>query len=243
VQHREFIARFELDSTGVAQAAEGHLSSAVSACPGWDVGDVVGHLGGVYSWAAGAVRGGGERPPGRESPPGDRSELLGWFGQQRAELLRAFADHGESDHSWVFMSSSPQVVGWWARRQTFESTIHRFDVEAATGCAPTPLDPLVSVEGVDEYLTQFLPRVLSHNPVDALHGTFHAHATDAEGEWSLDFATPGLTRREHSKADTAIRGPAGGLFLWMWNRLTPEQAGLTTFGDESVIEAFDQVRL
>jgi uncharacterized protein (TIGR03083 family) len=225
----------------VADSAEGHIRSPVAGCPGWDVGDVVAHLGGVYGWAASVVQAAGARPDVQDSPP-ERSALLAWFAERREELLRTLAGHGPEDPAWVFISSSPQNVGWWAHRQAFETTVHRFDVEAAAGCPPAEIDPALAVEGIDEFLTQFLPRVLGRSPVEGLQGTFHVHCTDAEGEWSLDFAEATLTRREHSKADTAVRGPASGLYLWMWNRLTAEQAGVEVFGDTSVVDSWSQVR-
>jgi uncharacterized protein (TIGR03083 family) len=227
----------------MATAAKGGLSWPVGSCPGWEVKDVVGHLGSVYAWAASAVAGGGERPGPMEAAPEDEGALLPWFVQNRDALLASFGGRAADDKAWVFVSASPQTVGWWARRQALESAVHRFDVESGVGADVSPIDPDLAVEGCDEYLTLFLPRILGRNPVAALVGTFHVHATDAAGEWSLDFSEPGLTKREHSKADTAVRGPAAGLYLWMWNRLTPEQAGLEVFGDGSVVAAWREVQM
>jgi uncharacterized protein (TIGR03083 family) len=178
-----------------------------------------------------------------EAPPQERGELTAWFSEKRESLLDALSTHGEHEPAWVFVSSSPQVVGWWARRQALETSVHRFDLEAASGRDPAPVEAELAVTGVDEFLNLFLPRILSRSPVEGLRGSFHVHATDAPGEWSLDLAQPGLTRREHSKADTAVRGPASGLYLWMWNRVTPERGGLEVFGDASVIEAWRDVRM
>ncbi len=88
-------------------------------------------------------------------------------------------------------------------------------------------------------LADFLPRALAANPAEALTGTLHLHATDTPGEWWLDFGAEGLaTRREHAKADTAVRGPASGLYLWLWNRQTPEAAGLEVFGRVETADAW-----
>jgi uncharacterized protein (TIGR03083 family) len=237
-----FVRALASDSSALASAAVGSLTSSVPFCPGWQVGDVIGHLGGVYSWATSAVEAAGERPSGPESPPDDPSEVLAWFGEKREALLASFESHRDSDPAWVFISASPQTAGWWVRRQAFETAIHLFDVESAAKRDPSPVDPAFATEGVDEFLTQQLPRLLARAPVEGLHGTFHLHATDAPGEWSLDFSQPSLTRREHSKADSAVRGPAGGLFRWIWNRQTPEEAGLEVFGDPSVVAAWREVR-
>jgi uncharacterized protein (TIGR03083 family) len=237
-----FVGALASDSSATASTAVGSLSSSVPSCPGWEIADVIGHLGGVYSWATSAVEGGGERPAGPQSPPGDPSELLSWFGEKREAMLASFRNHRDTDPAWVFISASPQTVGWWVRRQAFETAIHLFDVESAAKRDLSRVDPAFAAEGIDEFLTQHLPRLLARAPVERLRGTFHLHATDAPGEWSLDFSQPGLTRREHSKADTALRGPASGLFHWVWNRQTPEEAGVEVFGDRSVTAAWREVR-
>jgi uncharacterized protein (TIGR03083 family) len=242
VEHAELVAALDHESRLAAQGAQGSLDSPVVTCPGWKVSDVIGHLGGVYSWASAAVASGGERPSGRQSPPEDPDALLPWFMEMREGLLGEFASHDEGDPAWVFASAAPHTVGWWARRQALETAIHRYDIEKGAGRSISAVDPALAVEGVDEFLTLFLPIRLSHSPVESLRGTFHAHSTDAPGEWSLDFAEPDLTRREHSKADTAIRGPAAGLFLWAWNRVTPEEGGLEAFGDPAVISAWRELK-
>jgi predicted lipid carrier protein YhbT len=120
--------------------------------------------------------------------------------------------------------------------------VHRFDAQSATG-TPDPLAPALAAEGIDEYLTGLLPRIARRQPLEGLAGTFHAHTTDTEGEWVLDFGAEGLSvRREHAKADTAVRGPASGLYLWMLNRQSVDEAGLEVFGDRSVIDAWRNLR-
>jgi hypothetical protein len=119
--------------------------------------------------------------------------------------------------------------------------------------APSDAGPIaaeLAVRGVDEFLADFLPRAFSAHPTapattGALTGTLHLHATDTPGEWWLDFAAEGLaTRREHAKADTAVRGPASGLYLWLWNRQAPEAAGLVVFGRAETVGAWpDAVKL
>ena len=41
-----------------------------------------------------------------------------------------------------------------------------------------------------------------------------------------------------------MRGPASGLYLWLWNRQTPEAAGLEVFGRVETAAAWpDAVKL
>ena len=86
-----FLSALELESSRMAGVAEGGLSRPVGSCPGWEVKDVVGHLGSVYAWAASAVAGGGERPGPMEAAPEDEGALLPWFVHNRDALLASFA--------------------------------------------------------------------------------------------------------------------------------------------------------
>jgi uncharacterized protein (TIGR03083 family) len=190
------------------------------------------------------VQAGGERPSGEraKAPSGDE-ELMTWFDELFGRVQEELGGRDPDAPAWSFVWSSGQNVGWWQRRQAQETAVHRYDVEAAAGSAQ-PLDAHLAADGVDEFLTVFLPGVLEHRPVEGLHGTLHLHANDTPGEWWLDLDSPDTpARREHAKADTAIRGPASGLDLFLWNRLSVQAAGLETFGDPGVVASFRHLKL
>jgi uncharacterized protein (TIGR03083 family) len=235
----EYVGSVKTDSTALAQAAARQLERPVPTCPDWTVADLVGHMGSVYGWVSGILAAAGEPPAGGgPTPPSDHDELLPWFEEVRDQVVADLAAHRPEDPAWVFVPWAPQNAGWWCRRQALESAVHRFDAESASG-SPQPLSPILAAEGIDEYLTGLLPRMARRKPLEGLTGTFHVHTTDTDGEWSLDFDTEGLSvRHEHSKADTAVRGPASGLYLWMLNRQTVEDAGLEVFGNRSVVDAW-----
>jgi uncharacterized protein (TIGR03083 family) len=242
MQYEDLLGALTTNSEALAAAATGNLERPVPSCPQWDVAALVRHQGGVYGWVSTILAAGGQHPTApRPTGPEGHDGLVAWFDKVRSKVLADLGNRSPDDPAWVFVPEIPQKVGWWARRQALETSVHRVDAELASGAAG-PIAADLAVEGLDEFLMEFLPWVLSQHPVEGLHGTVHLHATDAEGEWMMDLDAKEPARREHGKADTAVRGPASGLYLWSWNRQTPEEAGLEVFGDTSLVEAWRGVR-
>jgi hypothetical protein len=122
--------------------------------------------------------------------------------------------------------------------------IHRFDIEHAAagedGPPPTPVDGDVAAAGIEEFVIEFLPGLLTQVGIDTLSGTLHLHATDGPTEWWIDLNHDGSARREHAKADTALRGIRSDLLLWLTNR-QPSEA-LNVLGERAVLERWGQLR-
>lgn len=239
-----YTSAVETGGAEIALLAAGRLEIPLPSCPDWTLEDLLRHLGGVYRWAGSALRGGGEKPGDDwDGGPEDTARLVDWFTEAHGQLVGELRARHPEDPAWAFVSSAPQTAAFWYRRQAHETAIHQFDARLAAG-SPSPLDAELAADGVDEYFTTFFERYLARNPVEGLSGTLHLHATDTPGEWSLDLdAEDKSPRLEHSKADTALRGPASGLNLWIWNRQSPAEAGLEVFGDGSVVEAFSRVQI
>jgi uncharacterized protein (TIGR03083 family) len=240
------LAALATEGTALADAADGHLDQKVNSCPDWTVRQLVGHVGQVHAWVCDTVAAGGERVAwsNTNEPPGDDAALVAWYQSGLEKMVKALSVDAETP-AWTFNPKAPDNVGWWQRRQALETAIHRWDAQDAAGVTPVaPIDGELAVEGIDELLEQWLPRLLASNADAGLKGTFHLHATDTPGEWWLDFDAPELAaRREHAKADTAVRGPASGLYLWLWNRQTPEEAGLDVFGQTETVTAWRSIRI
>lgn len=207
-------------------AAPADLSLPVAGCPGWDVHDLVTHLGGVHRWAARATR----TPPEGRVPASEPPSRLGpaaladWSAEGAAGLLEALA--GDPDQPcWTL--AEPRTVGFWRRRQAQETTVHRWDLQTAFG-QPASLDPDVALDGVHEVLTVMLPRQVARGRTPATPGHVRLVADGHE----LVLATQ---QPSHGPPLASLTGTAAEVLLVLWGRLDP--ATLHVDGDREALTA------
>lgn len=202
----------------------------------WTVGRVVAHLGSIHRWATALCNEPGVKLRRRdmERPP-EGPAVLGWFEAGIRPLLAAFdgTDLDTIVHTWA----GDQPRRWWLRRLAHETTVHRWDVDAASRGVQgvRPIDPTLAADGIDELFGNFVPLV--GDQATGAGETLHVHPTDADGEWQLTFGEAGITvERVHAKADAAVRGPAMELLLLLWNRTAADSTGVEVFGDRAVLD-------
>ncbi len=234
-----------------AAAGQAGFAAPVPACPGWQVRDLLKHLGYVHRWAAGYVRDQHTRWVDRLSEeeilsggPSD-DVLAAWFRQGHAELVRVLAAAGPETDCWTFLDA-PSPVAFWARRQAHETAIHRVDAEqaAAAGAArvagPPDIDPRFAIDGIDELIMGFLARDARRGRWDGPPAVLGLHAEDGAGgtaHWRVDSAPGRLAvSRETGLAGCDVTGPAARLYLLLWNRAG--ESGLAVRGDASQLAAF-----
>ena len=132
-----------------------------------------------------------------------------------------------------------RTVGFWARRQAHELSVHRWDAQAAAGTT-APIDRELAADGIQELFD-----ILPFRPGGAPTGngeTIHLHCTDGDGEWLVRLAPEGVTVvNEHAKGDVAARGGASDLLLMMWGRIPVDQ--VEVFGDASLLERWSDGKL
>jgi uncharacterized protein (TIGR03083 family) len=229
------------DGRDLADAARrAGLVAAVPSCPEWDVAGLVRHTGMVHGWVAGMVRSqASERGDFKSvAGPADGQDLVSWFEGGLDVLVDTLAASDAAAPMWTF-GWGPSVAAFWFRRMAQETSIHRWDAEAAAG-ESRPIDADLAVDGVEEFLDGFLPRSLGRRPDADLGGSIHLHATDRPGEWLVRIA-PGTVdvRRVHDKGDAAVRGTASDLLLWLWGRAGVNR--LDVFGDPGVVDRWRMV--
>src|SRR3984893_8534794 len=117
------ITRLYRDGLALAHAV-GPLDAPVPPCPGWDVRDLVRHVGGVHRWAGTIVRERLQDRPHRAASAPPDGDLLEWYGQGLAALVDALRGGSPRDSFW-FWGPAPNAVAFWARRQANETAVHR----------------------------------------------------------------------------------------------------------------------
>jgi uncharacterized protein (TIGR03083 family) len=222
----------------------------VPACPDWRVRDLLKHLGYVHRWAAGYVRDQHPRWVDRASEgeilgggPRD-GELVGWFRDGHAALVRALEAADPGMTCWTFLEA-PSPLAFWARRQAHETAIHRVDTQQAavatdSGITETGFDPLFAADGIDELIMGFLGRDAKRGSWDGPPGVLGVHADDGAGataHWRVA-AEPGhfTVAREAGPAGCDVTGPAADLYLLLWNRR--DASGLDVRGDAGTLAGF-----
>jgi uncharacterized protein (TIGR03083 family) len=234
------------DGRDLLAAAKADWSRPVPDCPAWTSAGLVGHMGAILDWMAKIVTTGGAVPRrDREVPPADHGSLAAWYSAHLDRTLSILAAAPAEAAAWTFSSRGDRQVSWWRRRVAVELAIHRWDAQraASAGAAlPPPLDGNVAAAGIEEFLTEFLPGLLSQPGLEGLSGSVHLHATDGASEWwvSLDDKERAAAVPGHRPADTAIRATRSDLLLWLTNRQPP--ARLEIAGSPEVAVRWVQLR-
>ncbi len=237
-----YLDHLRADAARVAEVtAAGPLDAPVPGCPGWTLRDLVVHLGLVHRWAGTAAATAAE-PSGDDwlaAAPADdvtAARLADWYRDAAADLVATLERLDPDDATWHLFPAE-QRVGVWIRRQTQETCLHRWDAESAVG-EPGPIDPVLAADGIDEYFSLLLARMVARDGLVLPSTSLHVHCTDTAGEWTVQGAGGTLeVTREHRKGDAALRGRAQDLLLAVWGRPVPDGA-VDVVGDPDAAAAW-----
>jgi uncharacterized protein (TIGR03083 family) len=196
-------------------------------CPGWSLGDLARHLGGVHRWAHDVVTTGspGDEPDG----PHDRGELHEWFVAGAAQLLDVLRSTDPRQPAWTF-GPKPRLVEFWVRRQPHETSMHLGDARRTLGL-PHALDAEFAADGVDEVVTMMTPRQVRLARIPPLPHGVRLEAVDVPGRaWVL----AGDCTDTGAPTAATVTGTAEDLLLALWRRTGLER--LTVTGDAAAAE-------
>ena len=238
-----WIVSIDRESAALVRAVEAAgLGAPVPTCPGWQVRDLVRHLGGVHRWATVHIaEGRRERMPKQEeinlmaSYPSD-DLLLQRFEQEARRLRQVLAEAPVNLECWSFLPST-YPLQFWARRQAHETEIHRADAEIAAGSGVVGFPAEIAGDGIEEMLFGFA--AVGHRPSPAPPLRLALLAQDLPRQWHVQLGPEGIrAERGPADADCQVRGTASDLFLWLWNRL-PKSA-LSVEGNQEVVKQWSQ---
>jgi uncharacterized protein (TIGR03083 family) len=219
----------------LAVSAGPALNRQVGRYPDWTVADLVVHTGRIHRWVTEIVRTAATAPPPRPDVAPDRTQaaLTDWFMSGAADLALELESRDPAAKVWAF--ADDQSVGFWRTRMALETTIHRWDVQAATGTrARIAAD--VAAAGVTEALHVYLRRWLQGQPLGGAGERIVLRASDTGQEWSLTIHAEAIGLGDDEAAtspDATITGTADDLWRYLMGR--SDEDALRTDGDVAAV--------
>lgn len=206
----------------------------VPSCPEWNVRQLLRHTGWVHRWAGTMVRDARLEPPGREDvlpdgwPPDEG--LVDWFREGHERLVSALESVPDDLECWTIMQV-PDSRTFWARRQAHETAIHRVDAELVSG-GVTGFGTEHAADGIDELVVFFISRP-DRGPRAPEARTLRVVASDAGRHWTVSFGPQDSAGRAGGEGpvDCTVTGRASDLYLYLWNRIPPDDIRVEGRGD------------
>lgn len=226
------------DGAAMLAAIRSDPSARCTSCPDWDLAGLAEHVLGVYSTVHGIVSTRAEAPVPPDIPAWDGIDgLLDALETRHGELLEALRTIDPTEPVWTW--APDETAAFFHRRMAHETSVHRWDAQRSVG-TPDRIAPELAADGVEEIIGVGLQHSSRGRVFSYPAGSLHLHRTDGPGEWMLVSTEPGVltVTEEHGKGDAAVRGPAAGLYLYLWGRGRHE---VEVFGDESVADAWARV--
>lgn len=204
----------------IAAVAEGRLDYTVPSCPGWQLADLVWHVGIVHIFWAKVARGELSGPEAwREPDRPTHGDLLAWYRDSVDLTATVLASRDPETPAWTW--GRRKTVGFIRRRVAQESAVHCWDATSAIG-VDEPIDQRLAVDGVDEFVDEVLPG-LSPDLGGAVQ-SIRIHADDTDDQWTVRIGEGSshlVGAGEH--VDATVRAPISDLLLLLWRRRAPDQ--------------------
>ncbi len=231
----DHLALLRADLDDFATAIEfGPPDAPIAGCPGWTLTDLGVHLGGVHRWVLGALAAGAPPTPdpADAAPSTGHADLAAWLRNGSDRLLAALSALDPAAPTWHPFPVEPKVAGLWPRRQAQEASVHRWDAQRAIGMAPT-IDAAFAADGIDEYWTIMLPRMLSREHLFTPSTRIAVQTVDTGHRWVVDGASgvPVVVQGD-ATVRGELHGTAESVLLRLWGRPAD---GVEVHGDADVV--------
>ena len=221
----------------------GNLSAPVASCPGWTLADLGYHLGDVHRFWLWIVSEGVQEIPEAGTPevarPAD-DELGAWLREGAADLVPLLRATDPNQPAWSWHTTDSDVA-FIQRRVPHETSVHRWDAQAAAGAVGVTVEPIASdlaADGVEEF---FLLAARARYEGEA---RVALHATDTHDDWVARVSRGEMWFTDGvADAPVTLTGTASDLLLTLWRRLSLTApgdvgAGVGVAGDRAAAQAF-----
>lgn len=201
------------------------LLRPVPSCPGWNVHDLICHLGNVYQRITGYLEQAGAAPNGETYAPGPTgAAALDWWDEQLAELQRTLSATDPDAPAWNPFHAPP-TAAFFHRRAAHETAVHRWDAQLSISL-PDPIDPPeFAADGVHEAL-DFVAGDNTIGDRISVTGVVRLVATDIDAHWVIRVRENGVNLLDTNgwfdtepEIAAAAEATASDLLLMLWGRV------------------------
>ncbi|MFR9756338.1 maleylpyruvate isomerase family mycothiol-dependent enzyme [Streptomyces sp. TR06-5] len=229
------------------------LSARVPTCPDWSLRELAVHVGGAHRWVHEIVRTRATEEVAEDTAPGFHGprggtpdDLDAWLASGAEQLAEALQDAGAAAEVWTWVPQ--QSSGFWARRMTHETVVHRADASGAAADTTTyRVAADLAADCIEEWL-DLLTLASADDPGmhDLRRHAGHSlllHATDTpeggsgdDAAWTISLGPAGIRwRRARSSATVTVRGPLTDVMRVLHRRLPPDAGPVEVLGDAGLL--------
>ena len=215
--------------------AEPDMEIPVPTCEGWELSDLVVHVGAFCGFWSHVLCEGTGRPKTPYPDPPDGAEMVPWLDELLSHLGDELAATPPETEVWTWYAPD-HTAGFVARRCAHELAVHRYDAQSAQGtCSPIPTG--LAVDGVDEVLGTLV--TLSERTGEGNGRALALHSTDAAAHWRIVMESNRLqversgSAEDATPGDLTVAGTASDLELTLYRR--PTLSPVEMSGDYSVL--------
>ena len=201
----EYLDQLRIEGGRLVTAARAAPSVPVPSCPEWDMGQLLAHIEAIHRWVAEILATKATARVTRIGVGDDVgfADLAAAYDAGLAALVAAFEVTDPAEPVWNWSADAPAPAAFWFRRMAQETSVHRWDAEAAAG-TPTAIDAALAVDGVDEYLG-FVARYVAVHPIEelarhALARRRRCRRAAGDSAWRRTGSPPTIRRRRRRRS-------------------------------------------
>jgi len=242
LDHERYYGELEAETAALAAAVgSADLAAPVPTCPQWSLLDLAWHVGRGQRWAALIVERRAERPVPMDEvgprPPAASIELSAWLLAGARRLADAVRAAGPDRTVWTW--SRDHTAGFWLRKLTHDTLIHRLDADL-TMARDLVVAADLAADGISDLLATISVLSGDHpDPIFAgLRGDGETLRFQADEHTWLVRRTPAGVRSDPGSepADVSVAGHTLELLLVLNRRKALEASELEVAGNRALLE-------